>query len=170
MIVCPSSEIHVDESVLKHDLRDQLQEMYRSFGGNHRFRSSNEIEQSQFLRAMKRYLGTDDFDAVTMRREGFCGNPHCWTTRTVFTDFPVNETWVADLRNRKQAIHSDMQSLCDYWKANPTSFDEDVNKEMKGFARNALEAYRSIARTTFTPCIPPGVQHLVQVSRCRGGG
>ena len=161
LIVCPSSEIHVDESVLKHDLRDRLQEMYRSFGGNHRFRSPNEIEQSQFLRAMKRYLGTDDFNPVTMRREGFCGNPHCWTTRTVFTDFPVNETWVADLRNRKQAIHSEMQSQCDYWKANPTSFDEDVNKEMKGFAQTVLEAYRFLAPATFAPGIPPGVQHVV---------
>lgn len=164
LIVCPYSDIHMDESVLKHDLREPLRQMYRSFGGNDSFRFPYfKIERSQLLRSIKRFLGIDESNSLPVWREAFDRDPHHWTADSVFADFPANETWITDLRNRKEAVHSDMHLLCDYWKANPRSFDEDAIEEIKGYARHSLMQYRDLADGSFNPSIPPGLQPRVRL-------
>ena len=175
LVVCPYSDIHQDESLLSHALRDELKEMYRSFGGDNRFRETHDIEQSQLPASILKWLGvTQSEDARPAWCDAFDHNPHTWTTDLhVFADFPVHEPWVTDLRNRKQSLHTDIQSVCDYWKDNPTTFEQDVAEEIRGYARTSLKLYRSLAHVKFYPDSPPRVHqgvlmiHWLAVEVCK---
>ena len=175
LVVCPYSDIHQDESLLSHALRDELKEMYRSFGGDNRFRETHDIEQSQLPASILKWLGvTQSEDARPAWCDAFDHNPHTWTTDLhVFADFPVHEPWVTDLRNRKQSLHTDIQSVCDYWKDNPTTFEQDVAEEIRGYARTSLKLYRSLAHVKFYPDSPPSVHqgvlmiHWLAVEVCK---
>lgn len=182
LIVCPYSDIHKDESLLSHELRDQLKEMYRSFGDNGRFRVTHEIEQEQLLAAMRRWLGVAESQSRPAWREAFAADPHTWSDDLqVFADFPPHEPWVTDLRNRKQALHTDLESVRANWLAEDRKFGEDVQRESLSYGRTLLEAYRELANgrqrleammpdelkgifracvgpDRFDPHTPPGVQ------------
>lgn len=147
LVVCPYSEIHQDESLLSHDLRDELKAMYRSFGGNDKFRDVQEIEQRQLLRSIRRYLGVSDPDGARPAwQDAFERDPHSWAVDpNVFADFPVHEPWVTDLRNRKQALHSDLESVANNWKDEEHSFRQDVKREGLSYGRTLLKLYREMA-------------------------
>jgi hypothetical protein len=57
LIVCPSSQLHDEESLLSADWRNQLQAVYRELAGPYRFGSLAEIELAQWRKAICIYLG-----------------------------------------------------------------------------------------------------------------
>ena len=59
----------------------------------------------------------------------------------VYVDFDYNDSLIDGLRQAKQAFHSRMQSLCDRWRANPRSFDDQVEAEAAVF-RTSVDLYR----------------------------
>ena len=168
LIACPYSEIHQDESLLSHSLRESLKGMYRSFGGNNQFRHTGRIEQTQLLRSISSWLDVSHSDkARPLWRDAFDHDPHSWTGDfQVFADFPVHEPWVTDLRNRKQELHADLKSVCEYWKNHPATFDEDVAEEVRGYARPSIELYRSLAPAKFNRKVPPSIQPGVMLIHC----
>lgn len=161
VIVCPYSEVHKDESLLSKELRDRLKEMYRSFGGDDRLRRIHDIRQDQLLRSIRTWLGVPESDKDKTRaawRDAFDSDPHTWTgDLQIYAEFPVHEPWVDDLRERKDGTHEDLKSVCEFWKSHPATFDQDVAEEVRGFARQSIEVYRSFAHGSFNPRNPPSV-------------
>jgi hypothetical protein len=183
LIVCPYSDIHNEESLLSPDLRDELKVMYRSLSGTIQFRGINEIEQDQLLAAIRRWLGTSESQAARPAwHEALESDPHAWAADLqVFADFPVHESRVTDLRNRKQALHADLRSVRDLWQDEDRKFIEDVKRETLAFGRTLIGAYRELSggrqhleemmpdelKAIFRDCVgpdrfdphtPPGVQ------------
>ena len=64
---------------------------------------------------------------------------------TFLASFPTDEQAVSRLRASKSDMQDDMRSLCDYWRRNPRTFEEDCASEIGGYARSVMEVYRSLA-------------------------
>lgn len=144
LVVCPTSEIHEDESLLDFARRSELKDMYRSFAGHDRFRLRHEVEQRQLLRSIRRYLRVangkpQDSGWV----DAFERDPHLWSTGLrVYADMPVHEPWVTDIRDRKKALHSDLESVAAFWKEEDKQFLDDVRRESKDYGRSLVTMYR----------------------------
>ena len=163
LIACPYSDIHQDESLLSHDLRDGLKEIYRSFGGDNRFRASRYIEQSQLVTSIRQWLGVSQSEEARCSwREAYDRDPHSWTADfQVFADFPLNEHSVSNLRDRKQNLHEDLKSVCDNWRDEDHRFDDDVKREILSYGRGLMEIYRELCGLglyRFDRFTPPGLQ------------
>lgn len=163
LVVCPYSDIHQDESLLSHSLRDELKEMYRSFGGDNHFLATRFIEQSQLLTSIRQWLGASQTED---ERPGWCDafdhDPHYWTSDLqVFANLPAHEPWVTNLRKRKQTLHADLESVCDNWQVEDRRFDRDVERETISYGRMLMKIYRELEGLglyRFNPYTPPGIQ------------
>lgn len=120
LIVCPYSQVHREESLLDARWRDSLKALYRTIGGVS-FRSPEEIEMAQLLKAIRSWLGlSGPFVREIDWQDAFESNPHQWTPdMNVYATFPTNEEAVSRLRESKSATHRKMHSLCDYWRQTP---------------------------------------------------
>jgi hypothetical protein len=147
LIVCPYSEIHRDESVPEFNLRDALKEMYRSLSGGVRFNGTHEVELSQLRTRLRLWLRLPEpKKSRPAWREAFTSDPHAWTSDIqVYADLPVHEPWVDDLRSRKQALHSDLESVRDNWQAEDHTFRDDVERKSLDYGRSLMEVYREVA-------------------------
>src|SRR5208282_195980 len=163
LIVCPYSDIHQDESLLSHSLRDELKEMYRSFGGDNRFLATRYIEQSQLLTSIRQWLGVSQTeDERPGWSDAFDHDPHYWSSDLqVFANFPAHEPSVTNLRKRKQTLHADLESVCDNWQVEDRRFDRDVERETISYGRMLMKIYRELEGLglyRFNPYTPPGIQ------------
>ncbi|NLE58438.1 MAG: hypothetical protein GX616_08760 [Planctomycetes bacterium] len=143
IITCPSSPIHVEESKFAHGLRDALKTMYRQIAGDDEFCQPEDIEKRQLARSLRAYIGcTKSKPDGIFEDDAFEQPPHRWSDIShVYADFAYNEELIARLKEAKDSLHSSMQSLCDRWRENPVTFDEQVEAEAAAF-RTALDMYR----------------------------
>lgn len=143
VITCPFSPIHVEESKFDHKLRDALKEMYRHIAGDDKFQQPEDIEKKQLSRSLRAYIGCTKSKPTDLSVEdAFERSPHRWSdVFHVYADFPYNEALIDGLRQAKESLHSSMQSLCDGWRANPVTFDQQVEAEAAAF-RTGLDLYR----------------------------
>lgn len=161
LIVCPFSEVHREESMLAAEWRDRLKLLYRTIGGV-AFRPPREIETAQLLTAIRSWLGSP---GPTVREaaweESFESDPHRWTAdMSVSASFPTDEGVVRRLRESKSIANANMYNICDDWRRNPRTFDEDCAAEIEGYARSVMEPYRHLAgERRFDPKTPPGWHH-----------
>ncbi|MBI3467150.1 MAG: hypothetical protein HY000_29400 [Planctomycetes bacterium] len=143
IITCPFSSIHVEESKFDNRLRVALRAMYRHIAGDDQFRRPEDIEKRQLARSLRAYMGcTESQPGEVAIDDGFERSPHRWSdVFNVYVDFPYSEELISALKQAKESLHSSMQSLCDHWRANPVTFDEQVEAEAAAF-RSALTLYR----------------------------
>lgn len=146
LITCPYSPIHTEESLFAPDLRESLKGMYRSIAGDDEFESLDDIEKHQLTQQLKKYLGKPEAkDGELEERSGCKRNPHRWSDIFhIHVDFDVNEAFVDRLQQAKDGFFDSMKGVCDYWKKNPQTFDEDVATEQQSFRENAIAMYRQI--------------------------
>lgn len=143
IITCPVSPVHAEESKFDHKLRDALKGMYRQIAGDDVFRSQEDIEKRQLARSLRAYVGcTKSHPLDVSDDDAFERSPHRWSDIFhVYADFPYNEELIAGLKQAKESLHSSMETLCDSWRANPVTFDEQAEAEAAAF-RTALRLYR----------------------------
>jgi len=158
LIVCPFSEVHLEESMLAAEWRDRLKLLYRTIGGV-AFRTPREIETAQLLTAIRSWLGSPGPSVREAAwEESFESDPHRWTAdMNVFASFSTDEAVVTSLRESKLATKANMDTLCDHWRRNPLTFEQDCVAEIEGYARGVIEPYRLLAGgRRFDPRTPPG--------------
>lgn len=165
IVVCPTSEIHEDESLLDFARRADLKEMYRSFAGHDRFRLRHEVEQRQLLRSIRRYLGVADRKPQDAEwTDAFERDPHLWSTGLrVYADMPVHEPWVTDIRDRKKALHSDLESVAAFWRGEDSKFADDVGRESLDYGHSVVKLYRQrqAERQNLTDSVPNELKPLM---------
>ena len=146
LIACPYSRCHREESMLSERWRDKLQVLYKKLAGEDRFCSPDKIEFTQLRRALLSYLGHPEPARETDRWKDYCAeDPHRFAgDMLVYCHFSANEAVVSSVRQRKRAIHAELEDASDYWKKNPQGFKDSVAKEQSDYGRNLIKAYRQL--------------------------
>jgi hypothetical protein len=170
-ICCPFSKIHREESLLADQSRDAHKELYRELSGGVEFLAPIEIEQSQLLDAVRRYLQGSPQPLQWQKPkpwQEFCkDDPHRWTLdMAVYADFPHDPSRVQRLQADKDDLHADLSSVADLWRTEKNSFKDDVERESLAYGRSLLEAYRHLAggRKRIEAAVPPEMLEAFQVA------
>lgn len=164
VLLCPFSSIHVEESLLASQSRDDLKALYRDLGGGDKFLLPYKVTQNQLLDALHCYLGPDKPPLCWMKprtwQEFAEKNPHrWWDDLMVFAEFPINLEHIARIQQRKDALHADLQSVAENWKGETNHFNDDVKREARSFGDSLLIAYGELSGgRRFDPNTPPGFQ------------
>ena len=142
---CPYSPIHVEESNYHVVLRDDLKKMYRSIAGTDCFKSPEEVQKLQLAKSLKAYLEGRKFGWSDLSPgDAFEENPHRWSdVFDVHVDFPYDDVLIGGLRQEKESLHERIKRLCDRWRANPPTFDQQAFAEANQY-KQQITAYRHL--------------------------
>ncbi|MCH8046147.1 MAG: hypothetical protein IID44_20740 [Planctomycetes bacterium] len=153
LIVCPYSEVHRHESLLQHDLRDVLKDLYQSLGGEIHFRFPMEIEESQLLRSIRWFLKTGHESPNHVRvKDAFQDDPNRWAIEpTIFANMSTNSAIVEGVRAYRDSLHQGLRADFEEWHKNPRTFDEYLIEHARRHGQRLLAQYREVAPPTFTP-------------------
>lgn len=151
LVACPYSPLHRRESLLFCGLDQALQEVYKSLGGNDRFKRSKEIERCQSVRSLAAYLTDSDVGSPDSTWEdAFEENPNLYTGDMVVNVVVDNPPCVAQsTRQAKQRLCDSLKAVSNYRKTLTASFDEDLEAEFDGFTNAVLDEYRRVATSPF---------------------
>lgn len=169
VVTCPFSPIHVEESLLASQTRDELKKLYRDLSGGDKFLTPHEITQNQLLDAMDRFLDPSQPPLVWAKprpwREFAKQNPHCWSSDfMVFAELPTDLGRIDRLQQDKDDLHADLQIVAENWKSETNRFHEDVRCEAHAFGTSILAAYRELAggRKQIEAICPPELIQVLQ--------
>jgi hypothetical protein len=164
VVTCPYSPIHVEESLLASQSRNDLKSLYRDLSGGNKFLTRNEIIQRQLLDTIRRFLDPAQPPLVWTKprpwQEFSKEDLHRWSDDfVVFAEFPTDLGRIARLQQDKDNLHADLQSVAANWQGEANRFNDDVRREALAFGSSLLAAYRELAGgRKFDPHTPPGVQ------------
>jgi len=176
VVTCPFSDIHREESLLAEHSRDQLKSLYRELSDGIEFRSPFDIEQSQLLHSIRRYLGQQEDNPgkedERYHREYCDKNPNYWTLDDrVYADFPTDLQAVARTQQSKDEFQSDLAAVANNWKdEDGRRFGDDVEREALAYGRSMMEIYRELAdaSTKLEAMLPTEIAAVYR--QCTGGG
>lgn len=192
VVICPSSEIHWEESLLAEYSRTKLQYLYRELSEDTEFRSITDIQQVQLLRSIRRYLRKSDGSSVEKSDQDYSEfiekDPNRWT---LYDELMIaceeNFNSLELLRERKRWVHADLVDVATKWmNAKDKCFKEICEQQSLALTQSMMKAYRSCTDATkefesilpiehvgshrrngvkpkFNPRIPPGLQAEVRI-------
>lgn len=162
MVVCPCSNVHEDESLLAESSRDALKDLYRDLSGEIEFLSPHDIEERQLLNAIGRHLRAEPDDTPWQKPrpwQEFCkSDPHQWTSAVgIYADFPFDPAQVQRLKADNGRLHEGLAAVAADWKDETLSFNDDVQREARGYGKALIEIYRNAAgaRQRIEAILPP---------------
>ncbi len=119
--------------------------MYRSIAGTDCFKSPEEVQKLQLAKSLKAYLEGRKFGWSDLSPgDAFEENPHRWSdVFDVHVDFPYDDVLIGGLRQEKESLHERIKRLCDRWRANPPTFDQQAFAEANQY-KQQITAYRHL--------------------------
>jgi hypothetical protein len=125
LIICPSSQLHVEESLLSADWRHELQAVYKKLAGRYRFCSLEEIEAAQWRKAFWTHLGgADESDGPQV-------------VQSCEKDRPMPAVDLGKIRQGKKEIHRRMHRVLEPAR----SFQSAMFAESRRYVDQILRDY-----------------------------
>jgi hypothetical protein len=143
LLVVPYSSIHEEETQF-YKQNDALSNFIKAVARGHSFEPDYRVEATQVIKAFQAYLASASASYRREERDALSESVHCWAGH-FWVD--VHRDPVDVERNRrfkKQAIEELVNTL-NAWAATSSSFQRDIDIELKDSARIFVENYRKRA-------------------------
>lgn len=146
-LVCPSSELHVDEA-LPFAHSDALQRTWSMLSAGTQFETVPQIEMRQLVRAAELWesgtaLGPDRIlaDAVVSP------DPHGWTdVLQVVVGLSLYDGVKEDIAVARSRLAASLEPLFGEWAARPVDFEAQFQTELAAFGRTVLQVVTDFER------------------------
>ncbi len=140
-LVCPTSDVHSRETIV-FDRSLELRQACELIGGGARFKSTEEIEMSQFFefaRSFKSGLGVPTLDLTVERclkrdRNKWLSDLHI-TTNMDYASF------ADEIRRSREQSASELSALAKRWKTEKPNFRQQLAVELEGYGKTLTSTF-----------------------------
>jgi hypothetical protein len=143
LVVCPSSHLHRDESLVS-PFFGQLREMYEHFSGGIKFQDGETIRRDQlFVAAVawaKREQPTFDCDPKHVTR-GYLHDPHEWLPRIQIIVEADYGPFIDGIRTQREKTADALLDVFGRWQTETGTFDEWYQQEIAAYGPALMERY-----------------------------
>jgi len=145
LLAIPYSSTHIDEADLSGQYRDALVEFIQRVSRGHHFEPYWRVEERQILKAFHRFLDGAPAGYQKAERDALCPSVHDWDEEYSVSVFSA--AIGTDRRSlfKQQGIEELLQAL-PQWVSNVSTFEEDMNLEIRGAAQWLGDSFIKAAR------------------------
>lgn len=148
LLVAPFSSVHEDET---HQWRgydgkskDDLMEFIKATSRGHEFEPSYDVQKTQIVRAFQAFLADRPASFTLEARDALEANVHEWDD---YVRIDVGR-YLGDIEQMRDLKTQSVEQLVDLfpiWRTSTDSFDQDIEREIRGGAQSLIATYARYA-------------------------
>lgn len=148
LIICPSSSIHKEESLMSK-FNEQLQRMYNLLSGGTEFQHIGTIKSIQIINHARNWISRNNKNGFVVKNSDVIdGDLNGWQRRiNVSVDFEHSENMVEQIRIEREQIHGGLIEEFKLWQTdNGMSFNDWDKHYKKDYGKFILTHYEKFIR------------------------
>lgn len=145
LIICPSSEFHVSESLLYGSSEKPLRRMYNLLSHGLHFHNFEKIKRFQLYEHAKNWINGRVNEKLKLDKKSVIhGNINAWLDNLIVTvEFKYDKNFIDNLRLAREQVTQKIISVFKRWQTEKDKkFWDWFNEEYKAFGRTTLKVQR----------------------------
>lgn len=153
LIICPSSEFHISESLLYGSSEKLLRRMYNLLSHGLHFHSFEKIKRFQLYEHAKNWINGRVNEKLNLDRKSVIhGNINAWLDNLIVTaEFKYDKNYIDNLRLARKQVTQKIINVFKRWQTEKDKkFWDWFNEEYKVFGRTTLMVYKNYLINQFS--------------------
>lgn len=142
LLTTPYSSLHEEETQL-WKRREELREFIRTTTRGAKFSPQYHVEKTQVLKAFIAWRASKPVDYTLEERDAFFDEVHKWDSyfHVSVRGYQLDPD---ELRTSKENAVTGLVAIFDDWRKDATTFDDDIEAELRAAARGYVHAYTDL--------------------------